>query len=352
MSSIYKRGKVWQIQFERGGKYVQRSLKTRDKAEARRMQRELDIALGHGGLSVIGVDEGEDTPVSVGDLVAAFRKHAEVYYRTPKGDLTTTYTRAHNVMKALQNQSLMNVNDFRPSTLRRIRDTWVSEGKARNTVNQYHTTVVQIFRWGVGQEMVRPETVTALEAVETLAAGRGLARETERVKPVPEADLKAVRAIATPVLRDMIDLYTLTAARPGELLALRAEDIDRSKPVWEATLAHHKTSYKGKTRTLYFGPQSQAILAPHLARCKPGNTVFPAHYRGSRLNMAIAALCKRAGVPAWTPNQLRHLAATRIRAAVNAETASVLLGHSNLSTTEIYAEKDAATARAAALAMG
>jgi integrase len=42
----------------------------------------------------------------------------------------------------------------------------------------------------------------------------------------------------------------------------------------------------------------------------------------------------------WHPNQLRHNAATRIRAAYGIEMARVILGHSSAVTSEIYAEID------------
>ena len=40
----------------------------------------------------------------------------------------------------------------------------------------------------------------------------------------------------------------------------------------------------------------------------------------------------------WSPNQLRHTAGSEVRAEFRAEHAQAILGHSNLSTTEIYAE--------------
>ena len=47
----------------------------------------------------------------------------------------------------------------------------------------------------------------------------------------------------------------------------------------------------------------------------------------------------------WHPNQLRHTAATMIRRQYGAEAAQAILGHSELSTTEIYAEKNLEAAR-------
>jgi integrase len=42
----------------------------------------------------------------------------------------------------------------------------------------------------------------------------------------------------------------------------------------------------------------------------------------------------------WTPYQLRHTAATKARKMFNYETAGALLGHSNMSATAIYAERN------------
>jgi integrase len=47
----------------------------------------------------------------------------------------------------------------------------------------------------------------------------------------------------------------------------------------------------------------------------------------------------------WSPNQLRHNAGTRIRAAYGIEAARVILGHSSAVTSEIYAEIDREKAR-------
>lgn len=54
----------------------------------------------------------------------------------------------------------------------------------------------------------------------------------------------------------------------------------------------------------------------------------------------------------WSPNQLRHTAATEIRAAFGLEAAQVVLGHSNANTTEIYAEVDLEKAKQAMRQVG
>jgi integrase len=54
----------------------------------------------------------------------------------------------------------------------------------------------------------------------------------------------------------------------------------------------------------------------------------------------------------WSPNQLRHSAATDIRKRYGAEGAQVILGHAKLSTTEVYAERDYAKAEIIAREVG
>ena len=42
----------------------------------------------------------------------------------------------------------------------------------------------------------------------------------------------------------------------------------------------------------------------------------------------------------WSPNQLRHALATKVRREFDIDAAKTLLGHSQLNTTGIYAEMD------------
>jgi integrase len=59
----------------------------------------------------------------------------------------------------------------------------------------------------------------------------------------------------------------------------------------------------------------------------------------------IEAEVERLRVPHWTPLQLRHTAATAIRARYGVEAAKVILGHTKVETTQIYAERDLTRAK-------
>ena len=64
------------------------------------------------------------------------------------------------------------------------------------------------------------------------------------------------------------------------------------------------------------------------------------HYDSAAYGRCIARACQAAKVAPWFPHQLRHLAATELRALYGTEAARAVLGHSNLKTTEVYAEVD------------
>ena len=172
--------------------------------------------------------------------------------------------------------------------------------------------------------------------------------------------------------------------RPQDVCNLRLVDIDRTGDVWLYRPYTHKTAHLGDALTKYIGATAQAILTSYLLEkadtpdaflFAPADTmrdraielrknrktlnkkgeVQPSHqnrrkenpkktpgdqYTTEAYNRAIARACKRAGVPLWSVNQLRHLAATEVRQKYGLEVAQIMCGHKHASTTEIYAEVD------------
>ena len=60
-------------------------------------------------------------------------------------------------------------------------------------------------------------------------------------------------------------------------------------------------------------------------------------YDKNAYGQAVSRACKKAGVPHWHPNQLRHNMATKIRRHYGIEMARELLGHRSAGMTEVYA---------------
>jgi len=70
-------------------------------------------------------------------------------------------------------------------------------------------------------------------------------------------------------------------------------------------------------------------------------------YTTASYGRAIREGCKRARVPRWAANQLRHAALTEVRATFDLDTAQDLGGHKQPTTTGRYAKPTGAGEKAA-----
>jgi len=135
----------------------------------------------------------------------------------------------------------------------------------------------------------------------------------------------------------------------------------------------HKLQWLGHDKEVLLGPRAQELLLPWIAGREPAQYLFSpreaaeanarelaklrkrpskrkvrisrkrpprGHYDDRAYRQAVIRACRRAGVPEWSPGRLRHNAGTAVREKFGAEAAQLVLGHRNLSTTEIYAERN------------
>jgi integrase len=326
---------------------------------------------------------GRRLPVSVGgsdgtvnELMLAYIRHAEGYYR--KDGKPTSEVRniglAIRPVRQLYGHTM--ASRFGPLALKAVRETLIESGICRNEVNKRVRHIVRAFKWAVGEEMIPAAVHQGLQSVVGLRRGRSEARETDPVKPVPEAFVEAVHPHVSRQVWAMVEVQRLSGMRPGEVCLMRACDIDTSGRIWVYTPESHKTEHHGKERRVYLGPQAQAILRPWLRpvitaylfspaeasverkaelRRNRKTPVQPSQRDRSKLRperspgerydtdsyrRAIARGCNLAGVPGWHPHQLRHNAATRLRKEFGLDTTRAVLGHSSTAVTEIYAELD------------
>lgn len=323
------------------------------------------------------VAEGEREGVYVAELVAAFWRHAQEYYRKD-GKPTNELSHFKTVAKVLNRMyGRTPVVEFGPLALKACRQGFIDNGQARRTVNQNTGRVKRIFRWGVENELVPGSVFHGLQAVGGLLRGRCSAPEGRRVEPVPEDVVEATLAHVSAAVGAMIRLQLLTGMRPGEVVAMRGCEVDRSKRPWTYQPRTHKTAHLEHERVVYLGPQAQAVLSPFLGDGREGylfsaaeaeearnaaRTLGGPTARGSRgrkgdrrrpwgerygvdsYRRAIQRACVKADVASWHPHQLRHTAATKLRRVYGIEVTRVILGHRSAAVTEIYAETDRAKA--------
>ena len=301
-----------------------------------------------------------EVPV-VAELVPPYMRHVrETYLKNGRETSQVQLIRA-SLDVLLRKCGQVLVHDFGPLALKSVRDEFVARGHTRLEINRRCRLIVQCFRWASENEMIDAAVWQRLKSVTPLKRGRTTAPDRPKIPPVSDAHVEATLPHLPPVVAAMVKVQSLSGMRPGEVCTMRAEDIDMSGPVWEYTVPGHKLLHRDVKRVVMLGPKSQQIIREFVRPaigvhdpCRPAYAhVFPSgddknsSYSTTSYRRCVARACRRAGIPPWSVNRLRHSAATRIRKELGLDTARALLGHSDSTTTEIYAEKDLDLARSA-----
>ena len=339
-------------------------------------------------------------PLRIGELTMRFQVHANAYY-VKDGKPTSE---AETIKRSLVFLNRMfceePANSFTSKKLELVRESVAGDPvtktrkkkgkgtkgqtetvvlqatKSRSTANRYTARIKQMFKWAVHEELVDPGVYERLRALPPLRRGRTQARETKKVRPVSEEHIQAVLEKLPPVVADMVRVQRLVGCRPQDLVNMCPADITKGEPgePWLYAPESHKTAHHDQELVLPIGPKAQAILEKYWP-AKPTDVFFSPkatvqmrndarrgtgkhaavvakrpkkiasrppkdRYNSNSYRRAVNRACELAGIPIWSPNRLRHSRLTEVRAKHGAEAARTLVGHKNLSTTEIYAEQD------------
>jgi integrase len=315
-----------------------------------------------------------DRSLSLEGLILAYWRHVEGYY-VKDGRPTSEQD---NILLALRfvrrAYGTTHAILFGPVALKFVRHAMIDAGRSRKLINKDVNRVRQLFGWAVESELLPVQVHQALRRVKGLRKGRPAARETAPVEPVSEAAIRAVLPHFSPQVAAMIQIQHLTGARPQEVVALRPCEVDTAGDVWLYRPRSHKTARLDRGKVIALGPRAQEVLRPWLDRDPESCCFVPSetsawNYRRLRreappagrvdggvarvmklapgprytrhsYRTAIQRACRRAGIPAWSPRQLRHTRATLVRQAYGLEAAKAVLGHADTKITEIYAERD------------
>ncbi|MEO2017860.1 MAG: site-specific integrase [Fuerstiella sp.] len=316
-------------------------------------------------------------------------EHVKSYY-VKNGRQTSEVSAIQAALRPLVKKfGRTHVNDFGPTKLKQVRQAMVDGGIVRTSINRNIGRIRRMFKWGVENELVNPGVHTALTALVGLRYGRSPATESSPVLPVPDADIDAVKPHVSRQVWAMIQLQLASGMRPGEVRIMRIGDIIMSADPWEYRPLEHKTQHHGRDRVIFIGPIGQDIVRPflkadrdkHLFSPAEARAEFDAERRENRVSpmtpsqrarkrladpqkqpglcysvtsyaRAIKNACEVAEIPTWTPNRLRHNAATNMRKQFDIESVRTILGHATGFTTEIYAELDHEKARSVIARIG
>lgn len=340
--------------------------------------------------AAVGDPGGEGPAISVRELADRYIAHARSYYFKNGKQTNEAPMVATACKRAAEIFGDLPAKEFGPLCLEAVRDRLVGLGLSRSYTNGSINRIRRMFRWAGSKELVPASVPHGLSLVPGLKKGRTAARETAAVLPVADDLVEKTIAELPEVVADMVRLQRASGMRPGEVISLRPADLDRSGDVWVYRPASHKSEHHDRERVVYLGPKAQAVLLRYLARdsqtfcfrpcdseskrragqhaarttplsCgnRPGSNRSSSplrppgqQYAKDSYRQAIHRACKRAGVAKWSPNQLRHTAATEARAEFGLDGAQLILGHAHAKTTEIYAEKDDKAGREIARRLG
>ena len=339
-------------------------------------RREYDRVVGEWMARGRSAPADPSTEITVSELLVRYFRWAKAYYRGGSREVEQIRFAVRPLRKLYGTTPAC---EFGPLALKAVREEMIQADICRNEINKRMGRLKRVFAWGVENELIPALVHHGLQAVRGLSRGRSDARESEPVKPVPEAFVDAIEPHVAPQVWAMVQLQRLTGMRPGGVTTMRTCDIDTSGAVWIYTPARHKTQYRGHSRTIHLGPRAQQILKPWFRtmleeylfqpkeaadwlreqraarrktplsygnragtnRRKKPQRVPGQVYKVGAYGRAITRGCEKADVPSWHPHQLRHNAATWLRKEFGLDAARVILGHRSPTITELYAELDA-----------
>jgi len=287
--------------------------------------------------------------LTIAEAVVDYKAHVERYY-----GVSREVDNLREALRPVREQfGWLAMSEFGPLQLRVLRNKWIEEGLARNTINARVIRLKRFFKWAVSYELIDANVLARLSSLESLMPGRG-GKETRPKLPVAWETVEATLPHLPEMVKAMVLFGWHTGARPAEITRLSTGEIEQTGDVWIATMTKHKTAGYGHVRKIPIGRSAQAILAPWLRPEEPEEPIFsplrvdarqpkrkgkrqPGRaYSRAAFQQVVRRACRRGGVEPWSPNMLRHAFGTRIRDVGGVEASQMALGHAKPDTSLIY----------------
>ena len=213
-------------------------------------------------------------------------------------------------------------------------------GKSPRTVSRYLSAYRQFYRWLLREGQIHSDPVALIESPKT---GRGLPKALSEQQV--EALLAAPDTGTALGLRDlaMLELMYATGLRVSELVDLQLSNININQGVV-------RVMGKGqKERLVPIGDEAFSALKNYLDSGRPelmngahSDSIFVTNRKAGMTRQAFWYMVRRyavlSGIPQkLSPHMLRHSFATHLlNHGADLRVVQLLLGHSDLSTTQIY----------------
>jgi integrase len=321
--------------------------------------------------------------VTIGELKKSFIEEMRDYY-PPNSPMNNEVKLA---MQLLDEYDKMPVNEFGPKLFKDIRNKMVNRKDKKflsvKTVNERADFIRRLFEWGVTGEIVLENVSYSLTLIKNVTSRTPGVVPCKTREAVSIEILKETLPYMNEIVRAMVLVQFYTGSRPTEIIIMRPCDIDSSTEYWTYKPAWHKTKWRGHNRKIIINKHAQNIIAPLLIGCRQDDYIFKpidacdnkeakvgefyaeSSYRNSikraieRMNEARKKIHIENGgdlkdfkpYDEWTPYQIRHAAATKIRKEKGDDGLSLvqsLLGQKSIKMAEVYAKLNDALAVKAA----
>jgi integrase len=234
------------------------------------------------------------------------------------------------------------LDELRPFHLIAIQKRLIGKGHSRTGTNRRINQIKRVIRFGVKNGFIEPPILLGVQTVDALLPGDSQAIESRPRGAVSDSDVEATIPFLSERVAALVRFQRLTGCRPGEAVRLNMAEIEQISPsAWVYKPRNHKTAWRGKERIIPIGPKGIELITPWL-RPEGGYLFQPREslkklpnwkrapgcfWRVSSYTHAIARACGKAGIPIWSPNQLRKAKAQEIRDKFGLEAAAAALGN-------------------------
>lgn len=319
MASIYqdKKTGIWYINYiNLNGKRVRKSLGTKDKKLAQLKLKEIEVELAKGRL-------GFTVNISLGEFL---KKYLEWSKNTKsKNTYLTDEKSARDLLEyfgdkiRLSQINLQKLEGFKVFLVD-------SKGYSKTTANIRIRHIKAMFNKAVQWQFLEKSPADDLKQFKTPKGKHDFLTMQEIKKLFSVIENKEHLAI--------FNLLFWTGMRISEAINLEWDDIDldemiikvRSKENW------HTKNYK--ERHIPIHPE----LIPHIKYLKEVSPYKPVKFKYSSIEHMFQRYSKKSGIKV-TPHLLRHSIATALASeGVSPQVIQKILGHSNITTTMIYAK--------------
>lgn len=210
------------------------------------------------------------------------------------------------------------------------------DGVSKTTQNNELMVIRSFFATMLAEEYVHKNPTAKIEKIKT---------KKKQKEPYSEMEMERLRAACRrPIEAAIVEVLYSTGCRVGELIGMNVDDRDEDK-----VLVHGKG---GKDRWVYLTPRATIALEKYLAtRTDTKEAMFVGTIKSKRtvsdritdssVEQMVRSIGKRAGVQGVHPHRFRRTTATMaLRRGMPIDQVSKLLGHEQISTTQIYAITD------------